>query len=320
MQLLLAVLLLLPAAKPELVESRKIWDRAPHNAFTDLVRFRGRWFCVFREAKAHVSPDGAIRVLTSSDGKDWSSAALLRSKTADLRDPKITVTPGGKLLLSAAGALHRPRGFTHQTYAWFSKDGRHWGEPVAVADPGYWLWRVTWHHKTAYGIGYACNEKKDVRLYRSADGRTFKTLVPRLHDKGYPNESALVFLPDESCLCLLRRDGPPATALLGSAKPPYKEWAWKDLGVRIGGPNMIRLPGGRLVAVVRLVAPKVRTAVCAVDPKAGKLEELLTLPSGGDTSYAGLVWHDGLLWVSYYSSHEGKTSVYLAKVRFTGAK
>jgi hypothetical protein len=41
----------------------------------------------------------------------------------------------------------------------------------------------------------------------------------------------------------------------------------------------------------------------------------LTFPSGGDTSYAGLVWHDGLLWMSYYSSHEGKTSIYLAKIK-----
>jgi len=28
--------------------------------------------------------------------------------------------------------------------------------------------------------------------------------------------------------------------------------------------------------------------------------------------------HEGLLWVSYYSSHEGKTSIYLAKVRLPG--
>ena len=40
----------------------------------------------------------------------------------------------------------------------------------------------------------------------------------------------------------------------------------------------------------------------------------LELPSGGDTSYPGLVWYDGILWVSYYSSHEGKTSIYLAKL------
>ena len=52
-----------------------------------------------------------------------------------------------------------------------------------------------------------------------------------------------------------------------------------------------------------------------LDPEAGRLEEFLTLPSGGDTSYAGLAWHDGRLWVSYYSSHEGKASIYLAQVK-----
>jgi hypothetical protein len=39
------------------------------------------------------------------------------------------------------------------------------------------------------------------------------------------------------------------------------------------------------------------------------------LPSGGDTSYAGMVIHDGLLWLSYYSSHQGKTSIYLARLK-----
>ena len=42
---------------------------------------------------------------------------------------------------------------------------------------------------------------------------------------------------------------------------------------------------------------------------------VLTVPSGGDCSYPGLVWRDNLLWMSYYSSHEGKTSVYLAKIK-----
>ena len=48
------------------------------------------------------------------------------------------------------------------------------------------------------------------------------------------------------------------------------------------------------------------------------MTEALTLPSDGDTSYADMVWHDGLLWGSYYSSHEEKTSIYLAKVRIPG--
>ena len=79
---------------------------------------------------------------------------------------------------------------------------------------------------------------------------------------------------------------------------------------------MIRLADGRLIAAVRLYAGKVRsTSICWIDSKTGKLTECSKLPSGGDTSYAGMVVHDGLLWVSYYSSHEGKTSIYLAKLQ-----
>jgi hypothetical protein len=299
----------------ELVEVRKIWDRAPHNAFTDLVRFRDAWFCAFREGQAHVSHDGALRVLTSADGTTWESAALLRSPAADLRDAKLAVTPDGRLLLAAAGALHKPKPHTHQSLVWLSEDGRRWGEPVEVADPNYWLWRVTRHKDAAYGFGYHCGDPKGLRLYRSKDGCSFERLNARLTDDGYPNETALVFLPDDTCLCLLRRDRGSATALLGSSRPPYTDWKWKDLGRRIGGPQLIRLSDGRLVAAVRLYDGKQRTSLCFVDPVAGTMEEALALPSGGDTSYAGLVWHDGLLWVSYYSSHEGRTSIYLAKVR-----
>ena len=78
---------------------------------------------------------------------------------------------------------------------------------------------------------------------------------------------------------------------------------------------MIRLPDGRLIAGVRRYDDGARTAIMSVDPDTGKLTELLKLPSGGDTSYPGLVWHDNLLWITYYSSHESKTSIYLAKAR-----
>ena len=34
--------------------------------------------------------------------------------------------------------------------------------------------------------------------------------------------------------------------------------------------------------------------------------------------WMSLTWfsEDGRLWISYYSSHEGKTSIYLAQVKF----
>ncbi len=305
-----------PAGSAELIAVRKIWDAAPHNAFTDLVRFQNRWFCVFREGKAHVSPDGALRVLTSTDGMRWESAALITSALGDLRDAKITITPDNRLMLSGAVALTQPAEFKHQSLTWFSKDGAQWTEPVIIGDPNFWLWRTTWHKKTAYSIGYDTTAEKFIRLYSSKDGKKFNTLVPRLFDEGYPNETSLLFLKDGTGLCLLRRDGKEANGQLGIARPPYTDWEWKDIGVKIGGPHMLALPDGRIVAAVRLYDGAVRTSLMWLDPEEGELKEILKLPSGGDCSYPGLVWHNDLLWVSYYSSHEGKTSIYLATVKF----
>ncbi len=302
------------AAEPlKLIDSRKIWDQAPHNAFTDLIRFHDRWFCVFREGQGHVSPDGSLRVITSVDGERWESAALVASPNSDLRDAKITITPDGQLMLSGAEALHDHAQHTHQSLAWFSSDGRSWGQRQEIGDPDFWLWRVTWHEGRAYGIGYACGDEGSIRLYTSRDGKQFDTLVERLLDQGNPSETSLVF-DGQTCYCLLRRDGSGANGLLGIAQPPYTKWQWKDLGQKIGGPHLLRLPDGRLIAAGRLYGGGAHTALAWLDPAGGKLEEALRLPSGGDTSYPGLVWHDGLLWVSYYSSHEGKTSIYLAKV------
>jgi hypothetical protein len=301
----------------KLASVRKIWDQAPHNAFTDLTRFGDRWFCAFREGKAHVSPDGALRVLTSGDGEKWESAALIKSPDSDLRDAKLTITPDKRLMLTAAKAVRDGEKSGHQSLVWFSDDGRQWSEPSEIGDRDFWLWRTTWHKDIAYSVGYGCREDNQwVRLYKCADGKKFNVVKDKLYEDGYPNETSLIFLPDDRCYCLLRRDGQPNTALLGIASPPYTDWQWKDLGKRIGGPHMIRLPSGRIVAAVRLMNGQIRTSLCWLDPDAGKLTEFLKLPSGGDTSYAGLVWHGENLWVSYYSSHEGKASIYLARVRF----
>ncbi|MFO0913256.1 MAG: exo-alpha-sialidase [Pirellulales bacterium] len=300
--------------EPELISVTRIWNEAPHNAFTDLIRHRDRWWCVFREGQGHVSPDGALRVITSEDGQHWQSAALIRSPNSDLRDAKLTVTPDDQLMLSGAEALHDASVKSHQSLAWFSTDGTNWSRRYEIGDPNFWLWRVTWHDGKAYSIGYGCGKDQSVRLYVSPDGKDFQPLVERLYDVGYPNESSIVF-HGHTAWCLLRRDEQPNSGLIGTAQAPYTHWEWKDLGKQIGGPHLLQLPDGRLVAVVRLYDNHVRTSVCWVDPVAGTLDESLSLPSGGDTSYAGLAWHDDRLWVSYYSSHEGQTSIYLAQVK-----
>ncbi|MBX3178301.1 MAG: exo-alpha-sialidase [Candidatus Hydrogenedentes bacterium] len=304
-----------------LVDYARIWDEAPHNAFTNLIRFQDRWFCVFREGQGHVSADGALRVITSENGETWTSAARITSETADLRDAQICITPDNRLMLTGAAALHQPADARHQTMAYFSEDGFTWTEGVPIGEKDLWLWRVTWHGDTAYGIGYSTGDKwpsRFTRLYKSDDGVNFEVLVDKLRDNEYTNESQIVFAEDGTAWCLLRRDEKApreTTGLFGTAQPPYTDWTWRDTGARTGGPAMIQIPDGRLVAAVRLYDERTRTSLCWIDPDTGKLTEFLALPSGGDTSYPGLVWHDGLLWVSYYASHEGKTSIYLARVR-----
>ncbi|MER7334356.1 MULTISPECIES: exo-alpha-sialidase [unclassified Micromonospora] len=292
---------------------RRIGDAAPHSAFTDLVRHAGGWFCAFREGASHLSADGVIRLLASPDGRAWRTAAVLARPGSDLRDPRFVVRPDGRLqLLAAAVTGDAPPQV--RTVTWMSADGHRWGEPTPVGEPGVWVWQATWHAGAMYAVGYATREPRFVRLYRSGDGVDLQPVVETLFLGGYPNESGLAFDPDGTATCLLRRDRETATAQLGRARPPYREWTWTDLGVRVGGPALRRLPDGRLVAGVRLHDGAVRTAICAVDPRRGRLTELVALPSGGDCGYPGLVWHDGTLWVSYYSSHEERTSVYLAEV------
>jgi len=301
----------------KLVEVRKIWDQARHNAFTDLIRFNGRWFCAFREGTGHVSFDGKLRVICSPDGQAWKPVALMAWEGGDVRDAKLSITPDGQLMANSVVRFPKPvAGQTHQSLTWLSPDGEKWGQPNKVADPDFWMWSVTWHKGTGYGIGYHTRGRRLIRLYHSKDGREWDALADDLFPGGtYANETSLVFAPDDTGYCLLRRDGSPSTAQLGTARPPYTRWTWKDLGVRIGGPKLFRLADGRLLATVRLYDKRVRAALCSIDPQAGRLAEILTLPSGGDTSYAGMVLHEGLLWISYYSSHEGKTSIYLAKVK-----
>ena len=304
-----------PPESAEVLSVQRIWDAATHNAFTDLVRFKDEWICTFREGEGHVSPDGAIRVIGSRNGNEWTSLARLTSADADLRDPKLSLMPDGRLMLVAAGALNPPSKVRHQSCAWFSSDARTWSPPVPIGDRNFWLWRVSWQNDLAYGVGYQTEGGRETRLYRSANGKFFNTWVPDLFPEGFPNEASIEFAPDAQAICLLRRDGEPGSGQLGISEAPYRDWRWKDLGARIGGPKLLRLPDGRYVAGGRLYDGGARTALAWVDVEEGTLTEFLRLPSGGDTSYPGLVWQDDLLWVSYYSSHEGRTAIYLARVR-----
>lgn len=310
-----------PPITAEVLEVRKIWDKGAHNAFTDLTRWNDKFYCVFREGRAHVSTDGKIRVLESKNADHWESAALIQLNGYDLRDAHLSVTPDSRLMLLGGAA---PRKKDNQrvptgTFVCFSKDGKQWGQPQIVVEPGRWLWRVTWHKAKAYGVTYG--GRQGLELLVSNDGIKYQNYVPKLFNQGRPTEVTLRFDKDDICYALMRRDrrpDEPRTTMLGTSRADYKKWQWCDLGTEFnsfGGPNFIRLPSGHWLGAGRMHQGGAHTALTYIDVKNCIMTKLVKLPSGGDTSYPGLIWHNNILYVSYYSSHEGKTSIYLAKVK-----
>jgi hypothetical protein len=301
------------AETPELVSVSKIWDRGNHNAFTDLIRYRDAWWCTFREGSGHAGEDGKVRIIVSSDGAQWESAALVAQNGLDLRDPKLSIMPDGRLMLIMGGSVYDDEGtyLTRAPRVAFSEDGRTWTEPRKLLAEDHWLWRVTWRDGIAWSVsklGEGSNPRRGM-LYRSRDALDWEFVTEfRLPNNTWnASETTLRFMPDGEMITLTRPHW------IGRSRPPYTKWSWTKLKEKVGGPNFIRLPNGNLWAAGRQYGKKTTTVLARMTRES--YEPVLTLPSGGDTSYPGLVWYDDLLWMSYYSSHEGKTSIYLAKIK-----
>lgn len=318
MRILVPLLLtiVLSAADWQLLSVAKIWDQPKHAAFGDLIRWNNRWFAVFREGLGHAptigkTDDGKLRVLSSGDGDKWQSEALLDEPGVDLRDPHLSISKDNRLMIIAGGSYY-PNGEykSRQSRVFFSKNSKRWTAPQKVVEDTHWLWRVTWHKGIAYGVSKYGPPRK-VRLVKSKDGVKWETITELNVPEG--DETAVRFLPDDTMVALARRD----IAWIGTSKPPYKDWTWHPSGHFIGGPNIAILPSGLWVAGGRLFeggdTTRRHTEIGELTPTG--FTPKLRLPSGGDSSYPGFVWHENVLWTLYYSSHEGKASIYLAKIR-----
>jgi hypothetical protein len=177
-------------------------------------------------------------------------------------------------------------------------------------------------------------------LLRSRDGRAWER-VSTIHQGEANDETEIEFLPDAGgrpstrLLATARLEVTPdaltgnleASTLLAFSDPPYAEWRearkLRTQATRLDGPVLFS-HGGRVFAVARaqpgrrsgltrlgsLLARK-RTALFWIDPGREapgggsgepRLVWLSDLPSAGDTSYAGAVLRDGMLYAGYYTS------------------
>ncbi len=309
------------------ISVQRIWDRAQHSAFTDLIVFQDRLYCAFREGSGHIpGQNGVIRVIRSADQENWESFAVLQEAHIDLRDPKLSITADGRLMVNMGASRYHgeKRSGIESRVAFTSSDGLSLGAPQKVVLPpdlisgGDWLWRVTWHEGAAWGCVQQIHDgKRALRLVRSDDAIRYE-LVATLDVEG-ANETTLRFLPDQTMVAMIRSEMKPSLGRIGTSRPPYREWKFVESNRRFGGPNFVRLPDGSWLAGSRQYGTESHMALWRMDLATGQFSDLLTLPSGGDTSYPGFVidaQQDQVL-VSYYSSHEGKAAIYLAALRLS---
>lgn len=310
------------------IQVSKIWDRAPHSAFTDLIRFKENFYCTFREGIGHVSgPGGTARVLKSADGKNWESVKSFLMFGLDIRDPKLSITPDNKLMvLMDVETYKEGKVDTRKPYVSYSSDGQNYTEPFASSvDPAIaansdWVWRVTWNKGLGYAIDY---QPGKAFLMSTTDGKEFKN-ISQINIDGGPNESTIRFDRNDKMYIVIRRDGADKMGVIATAEAPYTNFTFNKMTERLGGPNFIFLDDKTLCIGSRLYVPnppgsakeykEYRTALFITDLR-GKIRKTIIIPqSGGDTSYPGMVMNNNDLWMSYYSSHEGKGSIYLAKI------
>lgn len=335
------------ADAPRIVWLKRIWDRGPWNGRGELIRFKGKWFCAFKDGLRHTNESVdelgrvGVRVITSEDTDTWTSVVWFQHKEVLFENASLRIAPGGRLMCLLCQDM--PKGIA-DPQAWetkyarltnwvsFSEDGRTWTEPVPVryhnaagrvVRLNREIFHPDCHDGTIYAIPRGCG------LWASKDGIHYRQIKLRSRTpegaRFARHETALRVRPDGEMIVLCRSHRPPGQ--IATSMPPYTHWSVREIPHAAHGPNFVILPDGRMWAAWRSTdeagQPPYRTVLYRMTRRS--YAPALTLPSGGDTSYPGMAWHAGHLWVSYYSSHEsealGKKAVlYLAKVKLPEAE
>lgn len=298
-------------------------NKGMNNAFTDLVFFDNQFFLVYRESDKHAyGRNGIIRMYNSLDGERWSFLKEFSVEGIDLRDPKFSVN-GSELKLYIHGSKFQEKELlAFNDYCLSYSNG--WQNMVNVTLDNKqlntlkiegneaWPWRVTWYENTAYSAGY--NGAGIFDLYQSDDGLFFRNIKSFGDITSLPTE-ATIRVSDEGVFYILARRNY-GNAIIGKSSKPEGSWDWfGEIPIyNFGGPNFLLLDQKYLLIAGRELDKQI---VGLYDLENKKYKKLLTLKSGGDCSYPGMVIKEGFLWLSYYSSHENvkESSIYVAKIK-----
>ncbi len=318
--------------KVEVSNVRKVFDNGHHNAFTDLTMFKGVYYLSFRSCPdGHgVSPNASVIILSSKDASEWKQVHTFSVPKRDTRDPHFLVFKDRLFVYTGTWYSGNSPAKSnidlelnlHLGYASWSENGTKWSAPIQLDGTfGHYVWRAASFGQKAFlcgrrKIGFEVGPKGEPNEIESLMLESDDGLIWRKRAKFqeiYGDETAFLFNQKGGILGIGRRR---STAQLLQSNPPYTEWIRRDLDRHIGGPLISKWGGQTIVGGRNSTDRGPKTSMCWL--VGNELHEFAELPSGGDNSYPGFVAITPTKAVmSWYSSHEGKSSIYMANLKIS---
>jgi len=283
-----------------------------HNGFPTLAFWKGAYWIGFRKGERHGMTQASRGCLVvSTDRIRWQSAV----------EPSFTGGRGGigplpvsdsrmAGILAEQVDLDSERRIFQQSIS-FTNDGYRWEEPVPIFPPNHAVFGIRRNEGLWYAMIYLLEgDRREMFLTVSSDLINWETRSRIGQPDERINESDIWFQPDGEAWVIARTKRPGDHAYFCTAKPPYTDWQFTDLKVRIHAPRIFSHKGELYVAGRCLPSELGETSwpfghsLCIWKLTRGQVEPVLRLPAVGDCAYCSVIEDpSGRLCMAYYSMH-----------------
>lgn len=286
----------------------------------DIVRYKNRFYLVFRTAPTHyASTKVRLYVVSTTDMENWqfeTEIALGR----DVREPRFAVYHDTLNLYFFSGSKSIFRFEPHQLLMCRSVGGHFWTSPGSIGIDGFVPWRLRERNDTLYMSAYDgrnlynSKHKTDLRLFFSTNGSAFWRLsvLPQI-DAANAEEGEFIFDKRGDLFATVRLEG--SGAYICSAdhcnignwrkvitKHKYDSALMFDHNDDIylvsrrnrdgpidRSPDSLATGRHRIRNLIRYWFTTKVTALFKLDKKNLSLSLVSDLPSTGDTAFPGIV-------------------------------
>lgn len=309
------------------IVDKEIWTSNRYSSFPDIIHYKDKYYCAFREAGGHVAEDysmkGSLFILSSDDCNNWKKEEdLTISSDYDLRDPHFVESADGSKLFVYYGRV-KPVGEA----GYFPEEG---GSGVSVFEiggdgalkkvsdnvvdmkkPYYWLWSVTRHGNAYYGVAYynIVNGSGYPRFMKSTDGIHFEKVYD-MYING--NEASTTFIGDKAYVFF--RSVSNENAYVSVADPPYDNWKTTTYdGMMMHCPISLEL-WDKIFVCMRGNTHGV--PIYAYDPsnKAFDFVYDVFTNTSADRAYPGMIVYDDCLHIVYYAYKAVSQNIYYHRI------